>query len=89
MSRRNDLDICADILKTAKTGAKKTRIVYNANLNFKIIEKYLRKLIENGLLQQAEDQNFLTTQKGVQFLHRYRDLMLPSLNEERFREVIM
>jgi len=89
MSRRNDLDICADILKTARTGAKKTRLVYKANLNFKIIEKYLRKLIDNGLLQRAEDRNFLTTQRGVQFLQRYKDLMLPSLSEERYREAII
>ena len=28
--RRNDMDICHDILKVAETGAKKTRIVYQA-----------------------------------------------------------
>ena len=36
--RRNDLDICADILKVSKAGAKKTHIVYRANLNFKIVK---------------------------------------------------
>jgi len=46
--RRNDLDICADILKVAKTGAKKTQIVYQANLNFKIVKKYLQRLIATG-----------------------------------------
>jgi predicted transcriptional regulator len=38
--RRNDLEICADILRVARRGAKKTQIVYEANLNFKIVKKY-------------------------------------------------
>ena len=52
--RRNDLDICADILRVAKKGAKKTQIVYKANLNFKIVKKYLKRLLENGLLDSSE-----------------------------------
>ncbi len=48
--RRNDLDICADILTAARAGAKKTHIVYGANLNFKLVRKYLRRLIENAHL---------------------------------------
>ncbi len=51
--RRNDLDICADILTVARAGAKKTHIVYRANLNFKLVRKYLRRLIENGLLPSS------------------------------------
>ena len=74
MSRRNDIDICADILKTARSGVNKTRIVYNANLNFNIVEKYIRRLVDNGLLQLDDGRTFLTTEKGVQFLHRYEKL---------------
>lgn len=76
MTRRNDLDICADILRTARTGAKKTQIVYQANLNFKIVEKYLKRLIDNGLLK-VEGRNFTTTRKGVRFLDQYRTLVAP------------
>ena len=74
MSRRNDIDICADILRTARSGVNKTRIVYNANLNFNMIEKYIRRLVDNGLLQLDEDRTFLTTKKGAQFLRRYEKL---------------
>lgn len=76
--RRNDLDICADILKIAQTGAKKTQIVYQANLNFKIVKKYLDRLIDNGLLlNQDEARFYMTTHRGTDFLEQYRELILP------------
>ena len=79
--RRNDLNICADILKVAQTGAKKTQIVYQANLNFKIVKKYLERLIENGLLDTQEETRFyLTTPRGYDFLEQYNELILPLKN---------
>ena len=79
--RRNDLDICADILKVAQTGAKKTQIVYQANLNFKIVKKYLDRLIDNGLLDpQDESKFYLTTPRGYDFLEQYKELILPLKN---------
>jgi len=87
MGRRNDLDICAEILQIAKDGAKKTRIVYGANLNFKIVEKYLRRLIENGLLDMMDERRFITTRKGAQFLKQYRVLVEP-MNETLEEEIV-
>lgn len=73
--RRSDLDICADILVAAKRGAKKTHIVYRANLNFKLVTKYLRRLIENGLLRPSTEKNvYTTTDEGIDFLEQYRKL---------------
>jgi len=82
MVRRNDLDICADILRVAQTGANKTRIVYQANLNFKIVEKYLHRLMSNGLLQQTMDRRFLTTHKGVQFVAQFEMLVAPITSQQ-------
>jgi len=73
MGRRNNLDICADILRVARIGAKKTRIVYRANLNFNIVKSYLQELKEKGLLKQ-EDGLFITTSKGSQYLEQYEVL---------------
>jgi predicted transcriptional regulator len=87
LGRRNDLDICAEILQIAKDGAKKTRIVYSANLNFKIVEKYLRRLIENGLLDMMDERRFITTRKGAQFLKQYRILVEP-MNETLEEEIV-
>ena len=76
--RRNDLDICADILKVSKAGAKKTHIVYKANLNFKIVKKYLRRLIDNGfLLDRSDNGIFVTTERGSDFLEQYARLTIP------------
>ena len=71
--RRNDLDICADILRIAQSGAKKTHLVYRANLNFSIVKKYIRKLMEGGFLE-AENGRFFTTEGGVRFLKQYEEI---------------
>ena len=74
--RRNDLDICADLLNVAKSGAKKTQLVYKANLNFKIINKYITRLSESGFLE-SENGQYLTTDKGNRFLVQYREFTEP------------
>lgn len=76
--RRNDLDICADILHVAKAGAKKTQIVYQANLNFKIVKKYLSRLIDTGMLSTAQESRlYTTTNRGIEFLEQYTELVIP------------
>jgi len=79
--RRNDLDICADILQISMEGAKKTEIVYKGNLNFTILKKYLRRLIDRGLLQPTKDDRFITTRRGVKFLEKYWELVAPFNSE--------
>ncbi|MCK5403566.1 transcriptional regulator [Candidatus Bathyarchaeota archaeon] len=70
--RRNDIDICADILKVARVGAKKTHLVYKANLNFEIVKKYLSRLSENRLIS-SENGHYITTEEGVKFLDTYQE----------------
>ena len=49
--RRNKLEIICNILDICKLeGSTKTRIVYQANLNFKNASKYLDWLIKRGFL---------------------------------------
>ena len=72
-NRRNNLDVNADILRTARGGALKTRIVYHANLNFKIVKRYLKDLLERKLLAFNEPRYF-TTDKGNSYIMRYEDL---------------
>ena len=71
--RRNDLDISADILRAAQGGALKTRIVYQANLNFKIVKRYLKDLIDRGLLRFSEPKYF-ATEKADNYLIAYEAL---------------
>jgi len=65
--RRGKLEIIADVLLVAREGAKKTQIVYNANLNFKRIENYLPYLEEKGLIESM-CREYKTTEKGKEFL---------------------
>jgi predicted transcriptional regulator len=50
--RRSRFDIIVDILTTSIEGVNKTKIVYDANLNFKVAKEYLDFLIEAGLLEE-------------------------------------
>ena len=67
--RRDRKDIDAAILRIAETGVKKTQIVYQANLNFKIVKRYLERLIGQEYL--VHDGLFQTTPRGKEFLLRY------------------
>ena len=76
--RRNDMDICFDILKVAEAGARKTAIVYGANLNFKMVKKYLESLLELGLIEYREDvKRYFTTDKGSYWSTSYGQIVSP------------
>ena len=81
--KRSDIEITAEILQVARNGAKKSHIVYKANLNFKIGKKYLDRLIHSGLLEapNGESKVFKTTEKGVDYINYYhglKDYLSPS-----------
>jgi predicted transcriptional regulator len=74
--KRNNLDICADILRVSRGGAKKTHLVYKANLNFNIVKKYITGLTESGLLEK-NGERFYVTEEGNLFIDRYDKLSSP------------
>ncbi|MFH0748622.1 MAG: winged helix-turn-helix domain-containing protein [Candidatus Bathyarchaeota archaeon] len=71
--KRSDMEILADILRVAKGGAKKSHIVYKANLNFKIVKNYLNILRSSGLIACPEgiDRVFSTTEKGTEYINHF------------------
>ena len=71
--RRGKLEIIIDILSVATKDAKKTEIVYKANLNFKRVGNYLPYLEEKGLIENMGSE-YKTTEKGKQFLRDYRKM---------------
>jgi len=73
---RSSFDIIAEILDSAKTGAKKTRIMYSCGLSYRFVQKYLNLLLETGLLRLGT--SYQTTDKGMGFLQKYHkmDLLL-------------
>ncbi len=71
--RRGKLEIIMDILSVTMKEAKKTEIVYKANLNFKRVGNYLPYLEEKGLIENIGSE-YKTTEKGKQFLRDYRKM---------------
>jgi predicted transcriptional regulator len=73
--KRSNIEICFDILITARKDVKKSHIVYKTNLNFKVLKKYLALLRRSGLIKGPTKNNlFKTTEKGSRFLNNYREL---------------
>ena len=56
------------------SGEKRTSIVYRANLNFTIFGQYLKLLSEKGFVE-VDNGLVYTTDRGIDFLVKYRDLM--------------
>jgi predicted transcriptional regulator len=67
---RRRFDILADIVRVAGAGARKTKIMYFANLSFVLLNKYLEDALHVGFLQ-SKDGQYLVTRKGEAFLARY------------------
>ncbi len=70
--KRNRIEIISQILDTCVNGANKTRIVYQANLNFRSIDNYLGDLIKNDLIKVCQEEQVIyrLTPKGVELLKK-------------------
>ena len=74
--RRSRFDIIAEMLSLAKNGAVKTTLVYRANLNFNLVNRYLNKLLKEGLvsIDNGSEMRYKITKKGIEFLNAYENL---------------
>jgi predicted transcriptional regulator len=76
--RRDQLHIVNEILKVARQGASKTRIMYNVNLSFKGVNQYLNFMMENELLLKTHEDYksvYYASEKGLTFLSSYAGLV--------------
>lgn len=64
--KRSKHEIFSKILEICLNGASKTKIVYQANLNFRTVNPYLDVLIKNNLLEACKESHILyrTTKEG-------------------------
>lgn len=83
--RRYKFEIMRDMLRATRNGAKKTQIMYKANLSFGQMKIYLPLLIERGLIINREENDvdrgdnkrnitYKISTKGTEFLKRYEEL---------------
>ncbi len=71
-SYRDKLDIIADILTVASRKPKKTQIMYQANLSFRVLQKYLAQMTGASLICfEDETRCYSLTPKGQAFLDAY------------------
>ncbi len=68
---RDKIGLLAAILEAANSGAPKTRIMINANLSFKLLEKYLGLSLQLGYIE-LEGSKYKVTKQGRIFLFRYK-----------------
>lgn len=73
-SYRGRLDIIADILQVVSQNAKKTQIMYQANLNYKVLQRYLKNITSASLIDfEDTEQCYVLTTKGQEFLEAYKE----------------
>jgi predicted transcriptional regulator len=72
--RRSKMRIVADILKHAQAPTKKTHIMYECNLSFDQLKRYLALLKNRALIRRKTDSGsvvYQTTRDGRDFLKEY------------------
>jgi len=75
--RRSSIEIIADILRLGEAG--KTEIMYSVNMSFFQLQKYLKYLLELGLIDKVTVGNptitYRVTEKGVRLLHNIETIL--------------
>ncbi len=68
---RDRVSIVAAILEAVNSGANKTRIMFGANLSFKLLNKYLGVVVKAGFVR-VDGSKFILTELGQEFLEQYK-----------------
>ena len=85
--RRTSFEIVADILRLGK--GSRTKIMYSSNLSFRLLDRYLAQLCDQGYLTITQDGRrkvYCTTEKGKKLMERI-DEVLEMLREPKGGEL--
>lgn len=76
-NKRDRLSIIAFILESLIESRGLTELMYKARLDTRTATKYLRLLLDNGLVacSSGSGKEYLTTEKGLRFLSIYKELL--------------
>src|SRR3989454_12813752 len=87
-TRRSYYEIAA-LIVSAASPERKTRLMYASGLNLGVLNKYLKSLIDNGLLTHDKaSRTFKATPKGLQYLKAFQDYV-PATKMFREKEKVM
>ena len=75
--RRSRAEVIVNILSEALSGANKTRLMYRCNMNFLRFNRYLKELLDAGLIECIETNPndvavYKTTDRGRDLLRILR-----------------
>lgn len=72
-SYRSRLEIIVDVLSALRDGAtKKTRIMHMANLSYELLVRYLKDVMDLGLVGMEGGSTYELTEKGSDFLREFQ-----------------
>jgi len=72
---RSNIEITVEILRFCEVPQNKTRIMYNTNLSWAMLQKYLSQLQSRGFLEVHHSQiKYATTPKGFEFIEKWSEL---------------
>jgi predicted transcriptional regulator len=86
---RDKIDIVAKILTSASKNVGKTQIMYEANLNYDMLKKYLAETIGYQLIHFDDVQRYQITEKGREFLEAYEKYSKANKHREQQMRVIL
>ena len=70
--KRSRYEIVAEILEQCQNGARKTWVMYRANLSYDLTTNYLNNLVKAGLLENRDGLYYITD-KGRQLLELLKE----------------
>ena len=74
-SKRDRVEIMAEILCLCTKAQSKTRIMYGKNLSWKMLQHYLSYMQEHGLLKNKDESTkYIATDKGREFVSKWKEL---------------
>jgi predicted transcriptional regulator len=84
MKYRSSTEIIDSMLRSIRSGATKTHIMYRAYMSYSQLKEYLKLLEERQLIKyEPGSQLYVLTDKGLRFMNAYDKIneLVPSINE--------
>src|SRR5579862_5475447 len=84
MKYRSSTEIIDSMLRSIRSGATKTHIMYRAYMSYSQLKEYLKLLEERELIKYEQgSQLYLLTEKGLRFMNAYDKIneLVPSISE--------
>jgi dTDP-glucose pyrophosphorylase/predicted transcriptional regulator len=70
---RDRLQIIADILTVVSKEAKRTQIMYQANLSYRLLCRYLSEVTRAGLIVLQDKDRYVLSEKGKEYLDKHEE----------------